>query len=144
MGTKITTGTDINSSPATVWNVLTDFPAFPEWTPFIKSVAGDLVEGSKLKVQLQPPGGRAITMTPTLLSVVPQHELKWLGHLLIPGIFDGEHHFSIHPAGDGRVRFTQEESFKGMMVPLTRSVLAKTENGFHEMNKALKQRAESM
>jgi hypothetical protein len=144
MSEKITTETDISASAPTVWNILTDFAAYPEWNPFIKSIAGDLAEGSRLTVRLEPPGGRGISMTPKLVSVIPQEELKWLGHLLIPGIFDGEHRFSIRSAGNGSIRFTQEESFTGMMVPLTRSILAKTRKGFVQMNEALKRRAESI
>jgi uncharacterized protein YndB with AHSA1/START domain len=31
----------INTSAEKVWNVLTDFDAFPSWNPFIKSISGE-------------------------------------------------------------------------------------------------------
>ena len=72
----------------------------------------------------------------------PGRELRWLGRLLAPGIFDGEHSFRIEPLAQGRLRFVQEESFRGLLVGLTGGTLAKTESGFEQMNQALKARAE--
>jgi hypothetical protein len=60
-----------------------------------------------------------------------------------PGLFDGEHIFTIEPLGTGRVRFTQRETFTGLLVPLLARMLdTGTQHGFEEMNKALKARAE--
>ena len=72
----------------------------------------------------------------------PGRELRWLGRPLVPGVFDGEHRFLIERLGEGRVRFVQEESFRGLLVALTGGTLAKTESGFEQMNQALKARAE--
>jgi hypothetical protein len=48
----------------------------------------------------------------------PAGRLRWLGHVLLPGLFDGDHSFAIEPLGDRRVRVTQQEQFRGMLVPL--------------------------
>ena len=70
-------------------------------------------------------------------------ELRWLGHLLLPGLFDGEHIFSIEPVESNRVRFIQREKFRGILVPLFANSLDKdTRRGFEEMNEALKNLAE--
>ena len=143
MGTTIATGINVYSSSQRLWDVLTDFAAYPQWNPFITLITGNVVQGSRLTVRLQPPGGRGITMRPTVLSVVPQREFKWLGHLLVPGIFDGEHRFSIQELDDGSVRFHQDEAFKGVVVPFAAGLLKNTKRGFEQMNQALKARAES-
>ena len=91
-----------------------------------------------------PPGGRGLTIRPKVLSAEPGRELKWLGHLLAPGLFDGEHRFLIQSLGEDRTRFIHEEIFKGVLVPLTGKILERTEQGFEEMNKALKKRAEGL
>jgi hypothetical protein len=93
-------------------------------------------------VRIEPPGGRAMTFKPTVLAVEPGRELRWLGRLLAPGIFDGEHVFHIEPLGQARSRFTQAERFSGILVGLFRSTLDKTELGFEQMNAAVKTRAE--
>jgi hypothetical protein len=78
---------------------------------------------------------------PTVVALRPQRELRWLGRLLVPGIFDGEHSFLLTPIGNG-VRFVQREQFSGILAGLMRSTLAATEAGFNAMNVALKERAE--
>ena len=67
---------------------------------------------------MEPEGERAMTFRPTVLAAEPGRELKWLGHLLVPGIFDGEHRWLIEETEPGRVRFTQSERFGGILVPL--------------------------
>jgi hypothetical protein len=84
-----------------------------------------------------------MTFRPVVLKVEPERELRWLGHLLIPGLFDGEHVFTVEPIGADRVRFTQRETFRGLLIPLFRKSLdVGTRGGFQLMNAALKSRAE--
>jgi len=85
-----------------------------------------------------------MTFKPKVLTAEPNRELRWLGHLLVPGLFDGEHSFTIQPLEDDRVRFIQREAFKGLLVPLfAQSLESNTRRGFEEMNHALKERAEA-
>ena len=133
---------EIDASPERVWAVVTDFAAYPEWNPFIPRISGELKEGARLEVQIKPPGGRAATFKPTVRAVESSAELRWLGRLLLPGVFDGEHSLRIEPLDGVRSRFTQSERFTGLLVPLFKGTLAKTETGFEEMNAALKARVE--
>jgi hypothetical protein len=68
--------------------------------------------------------------------------LRWLGRLLFPGVFDGEHSLRIEPLDGGGSRFVQSERFSGLLVGLAKGTLAKTEAGFENMNAALKARVE--
>jgi hypothetical protein len=80
---------------------------------------------------------------PTILKAEPNRELRWLGHLLIPRLFDGEHMFIIETFETNHVRFIQREVFTGLLVPLLLPKLGKdTQRGFEEMNQALKVLAE--
>lgn len=133
---------EIEAPPARVWSVLTDTASFPGWNPFIRRLEGELTEGARLEVEIEPPGGRAMTFKPRVLAVEPERELRWLGHLLVPGLFDGEHRFAIEDLGGGGSRFTQSERFSGLLVRPLGGSLAKTERGFEAMDRALKQRAE--
>jgi hypothetical protein len=135
---------DIAASAARVWDVLTDFAAYPEWNPFIRRIEGILAPRCRLLVRIQPPGGRAMTFRPTVLRVEPERELAWRGRTLVPGLFDGEHHFRLEPRGGDSVRFVHGENFSGALVPLLRRTLeTTTRQGFEAMNAALKTRAES-
>jgi hypothetical protein len=133
---------DIEAPPAAVWAVLTDTRSYPEWNPFMPRLLGELREGAKLEVRIEPPGGRAMTFKPTVLAVEPERELRWLGRLLVPGLFDGEHILRIEPLDQAGSRFTQAERFSGILVGLFKGTLDKTELGFEQMNAALKTRAE--
>jgi hypothetical protein len=141
---EIRTEIDIAATPERVWSVLTDFAAYPSWNPFIRCIAGNLRQGERLKVSIQPVGGRAMTFRPTVLVATPNLELRWLGHLLVSGIFDGEHYLQISASTPGRVRFVQGEKFSGLLVGIAKSSLdTKTKAGFVAMNQALKVRAEN-
>lgn len=139
---RIETSIDINAPPERVWSLLTDFAEMPTWNPFIKSISGNLKPGSRLAVHIAPPGKTGMRFKPIVVAVRPEQELRWLGHLLIPGIFDGEHYFLLEEAG-GRVHFTQGERFSGVLAGLMPGMLTATEGGFHAMNAALKERAET-
>jgi hypothetical protein len=89
----------IEAQPARVWQVLTDFRAFPTWSPFIRAISGPLQEGVRLSIEITPPGRAAMRFRPTVLVVKPDQELRWRGALLIPGLFSGEHSFQIRPEG---------------------------------------------
>jgi hypothetical protein len=140
---SIETTIEIDASPAEVWEALTDAAAYPDWNPFIRSLEGDLQVGAKLRVRIEPPNGRGITLRPTVVAVVRDAELRWLGRLGLPRIFDGEHRFAVEPLDDGRrTRFVHAERFRGVLVPLLGSLLRNTEAGFTSMNEALRRRVE--
>ena len=135
---------EIAARPERVWGILTDFASYPRWNPFIRRISGELQVGERLEVRLEPPDSRGITLRPTVLRAEPNRLLRWVGHLMVPGIFDGEHSLVIEPLEENRVRFVQHEAFKGVLVrPLARSLDKSTLRGFEEMNGALKERAEA-
>ena len=134
---------EIQASAERVWQLLTDFASFPQWNPFIRRASGNVQVGERLEVNIQPSGAGGMTFRPTVLKAESNRELRWLGHLLISGLFDGEHIFTIEPFGANRVRFVQREIFTGLLVPLfARGLDTDTRRGFEEMNQALKVRAE--
>lgn len=140
---EVTTEIAIHASADAVWDVLTDLRRFGDWNPFIPKAEGEVKEGARLEVRIEPPGGTGMTFRPKVTQVRAGRELRWLGHLWIPGLFDGEHIFEIEPTEEGAVRFVQRERFKGLLVPLLwRSLERSTRQGFEEMNRALKQRVE--
>ena len=134
---------DISASAERVWELLTDFASYPQWNPFIRHISGEPTTGERLKVRLEPPESRGITLRPKVLAAEPNHQLRWPGHLLVPGLLDAEHSFIIRSLEEDRVRFVHTEAFRGLLVPLfARSLDNSTLRGFEEMNRALKERAE--
>lgn len=140
---SILTSVEIDAPPAVVWRVLIDFPSYPRWNPFIRSIEGDVRVGAKLRVTVQPPGRRPMTFRPIVRAAEAARELRWLGRVLMPGLFDGEHAFVIEPGGDG-CRLRHEERFAGILVGAFAGMLEDTAKGFDAMNAALKHRVEAI
>ena len=132
----------IKATPDQVWAVLTDFKSFPDWNPFIRSISGSQVAGEILEVQIQPPGGKAMTFRPQVLKFEPSREFRWKGKLLFKGVFDGEHYFLLEKTPENETRLTHGETFSGFLVSLLGGMLSKTEAGFRLMNEAIKDRCE--
>lgn len=144
MAKHIETEIEINASAEVVWKVLSDFDGIAEWNDFIRHIEGERTAGSKLTVELWLGKRKPMTITPRLLAFEPNREFRWKGKLLLPGIFDGEHSFTIEEIEHGKVRFVHAERFSGVLVPF---ILGSIKNdvlaSFQKMNEALKLRAEA-
>lgn len=142
--TEIFTEITVDAPPETVWSVLTEFERYGEWNPAL-AVEGRPAEGERLTVSPGPEAPEGPTFRPRVLTVDPGREFVWMGHLFVPGLFDGRHSFRIEDLGDGRSRVVQSERFGGVLRwPILRRYGADTEANFHAMNAALKTRAEAM
>jgi hypothetical protein len=133
--------TTIDATPDQVWAVLSYFGAYEQWNPAFVSVEGVAEAGTRLDIRFKLKGDRSIRMRPTVLAAEPGRELRWLGRLLVPGLFDGEHRFEIHEEAPGRVRFAQHERFRGLLVPFLRRLIeVDTAAMFERVNAALAER----
>jgi hypothetical protein len=143
MAKEIKTEILISATPEKVWNILSDFKKYPEWNPFIKSITGDVAVGNNITARLEPPGAKGMTFKPKVLAFDKNKEFRWIGHLLFPGLFDGEHKFELTDNKNGTTTFRQSEKFGGILVPLFSKMLdVNTTNGFNLMNEKLKEVAE--
>jgi hypothetical protein len=145
MAKEIKTEISINATPEKVWSILTDFDKYPNWNPFIKSLTGNVAGGNKITARLEPPEANGMTFKPTVLAFEKNKAFRWIGHLLFPGLFDGEHKFELNDNRNGTTTFKQSEKFSGILVPLFKKMLDNnTKKGFEEMNKKLKELAEQI
>jgi hypothetical protein len=143
MAKEIKTEILINAAPEKVWSILTNFEDYPNWNPFIKSIKGVVKVGNTITARLEPPKSKGMTFKPKVLVFDTNKEFRWIGHLLFPGLFDGEHKFELIDNGNGTTTFMQSEKFQGILVPLLKKMLDNnTLNGFNEMNKKIKELAE--
>ena len=143
MAKEIKTEIIINAPIEKVWATLMNFENYPKWNTFITSIEGKSEVGQKLKAFLQPPGAKGMTFKPKVLIVNPNQEFRWVGHLLFPGIFDGQHNFKLIDNGDNITTFIQSENFKGILVPFLKKMIEiNTVQGFRQMNEGLKREVE--
>jgi hypothetical protein len=134
----VTSTIELDARPEEIWQVLTDTAGHSDRNPFITELRGDLEVGNRIDVRIAPPGGRPMSFHPTVTEVESGRKLAWLGHLLVPGLFDGAHSFILEPLPDGRTRLVQSETFRGVLVWFSRSLLHRTHAGFVAMNQALR------
>jgi hypothetical protein len=142
---RVTTSIVISAPVERVWSVLMDFAAYPSWNPFIRSLSGGTTPGSRLTVTIEPVGGKAMSFSPQVIVCEREKEFRWKGRVLLPGVFDGEHHFRLARYDDASTTFEHGEDFTGILVPFVMrgSMKAGTEAGFVAMNHALKDRVEA-
>ncbi|MBN9216218.1 MAG: hypothetical protein ABS62_04870 [Microbacterium sp. SCN 70-200] len=136
----ISASIEMDASPADLWSVLTDFEAYPEWNPSLLGMRGTPAVGEVLSFRTAEDG---FDIKPTVLAATPGRELRWEGHLVVVGLFDGEHRFVLEELPSGGTRLTQSESFRGILIPFMAAWLDENTLGeFEAMNASLKERTE--
>ena len=137
----IRSGVTIAAPIPKVWAILVDFPRYAEWNPYIRSIAGEAREGTRLEVCVVPPQHREQRYAPVVLKAAEGEELRWRGRLR-HGLTTVEHSFRFEPDGTG-TRFRQDASFSGFLVRFVgEEKRSAFRGGIEEMNAALKRRAE--
>ncbi len=139
----LVTEIEIDASPDTVWDVLTDLSEYQNWNPFVVAASGEVVVGDQIEIRMRQPGGNETTFKPIVTEATSPSCFEWLGRLTMPGLFSGRHRFDLLPTETG-TRLVHSEEFTGVLVPmLWRSLDEKTRSGFEAMNVAMKDLAES-
>ena len=139
---ELCTEIEIQASPEKVWQILANLGQWAEWNPFIHHAIGKAQVGEAVDITVRS-GSKDMTLHCTVIKVEPNRELCWKYHVILPGLFRGEHSFTVEPMGANRVRFVDRETFNGLLVPLqAKDIDTNSKRGFEEMDKALKARAE--
>jgi len=139
---ELCTEIDIQASPEKVWQVLTNLEKYPEWNPFIHHAIGSAKVGEKVDITFRS-SLKDMTLHCTVIKAEPNKELCWEYHVILPGLFRGEHSFIIETAGPKKVHFIDREIFNGLLVPfLAKDIDTNSKRDFEKMDKALKARAE--
>jgi hypothetical protein len=141
---ELYTEIEIQATADRVWQHLTNLDDFHLWNPFILSAQGTVRLGEKVQIHVKSPQGNDLNFQTTIIQVEPDRNLTWRGKLIIQGLFDSVHSFTIDPIDNNSVHFSQREKFSGLIVPLLAKYLnTKVLHKLELMNRALKARAES-
>ncbi|MCJ1902832.1 MULTISPECIES: SRPBCC domain-containing protein [Paracoccus] len=137
---EVVTEVEIDATPAQVWVLLGNPGSHRDWNPFILSMEGELAEGATLVNRMRPETGSEMTFRPVVLKAEPARELRWLGRLFLPRIFDGEHYFILDGC-QGGTRLVHGENFHGVLLWFID--VKRFAGDFDRMNAALKARVEA-
>jgi hypothetical protein len=145
---QMRTSVDIDAGPELVWEVLTDVPAFAEWSPLLARAEGTFAPGGRVVLGFLPLNPLLRTTVPVrVLEVTPHRRLRYrlrFGRLGVPGLLDTEHSMTITEQGGG-VRLWLEMRFRGLLfLPLMRSLNRDRAPALTPMPRALKDRIEGM
>ncbi len=162
----------IAASPERVWALLTDLGSYPSWNRFMPRVRGDLVPGGEVQAEVRFSRGFLgipLRFRAQVLRCDSCREIRWVGKLLFrrlqheavhapeepaPNAQGGEE-ATVRAAGDtvgeagdtpvgAGVLLVHREVLSGLLLPVLGWYLAPLmEEGFREMNEALRARAES-
>lgn len=139
MSIVLATSIDITATPEQVWEVLTDFPSYGEWSNFSR-VTGSAELGTRLSIRM--PG---MSFRPTITAATPHQELQWSATISSARVFLGVHNFSLIRKDDGTTRLINTETFSGALTKPFERLFAKNHNdsGYAAFNRALKSRVET-
>lgn len=140
MSIVVATTIDISASPEQVWEVLSDFQTYGEWSNFSR-IEGMPELGNKLKMRMA-----GFWFTSTVTAVAEGRELQWSAHLISSAAFLGEHNFTLTRLANGTTRLTNTETFSGALIRPLEGFFAKNDNdgGYAAFNRALKSRVEAL
>jgi hypothetical protein len=131
---------DIRASPETVWAIITDAPAYPEWDSGVERIEGVIAPRARIKVfsELNPGRGFPIRVT----GYEPPARMTWTGGMPL-GLFKGVRTFTLTPGPESTTRFEMCESFSGPLLPLMRRSMPDFGPSFEQFARGLKALAES-
>jgi hypothetical protein len=103
----------IRASPDRVWSLLTDAAGFPRWNSTVTRIGGTITLGEKLQIEVPAAPGR--TFKPKVTVFEPRARMVWSDGAA--PMFKGVRTFTV-AAASGGTKFSMEEVFSGVMLPL--------------------------
>jgi hypothetical protein len=134
---------DIEAPAELVWEVITDFPRYAEWNPFIVACSSTLKPGDPIDLQV-------------MLTSRPQKQREWiLSHSPgaefvycmkpVPGLLRSRRSHKVSALGPGRSRYESHFELAGAMRPLVLALFGGgMRRGFAGMTAGIKTRAEQL
>jgi hypothetical protein len=145
---ELATFIEIDAKPDVVWPHVAGFRQYADWNPFIIGLDGHPAVGGKVTVtmRLKTQDGRNQAnhvITPRVIKVEHEHEIRWEHGAWLPGMLRIEHWFRLTQRKGG-VKFHQCMRAEGLMTTVLKDdYFAMFREGFNAMNAALKARVET-
>lgn len=139
MSIVLATTVDITATPDEVWEVLSDFSSYGEWSN-LSRIDGTPELGTTLTMRM--PG---FWFSSDVTDVTEGRLLQWSATILTARLFLGEHTFTLVGNDDGTTRVHSTETFSGILTKPFEGLFAKNhdDGGYAAFNAALKGRVEA-
>jgi len=131
----------VHAPVAVVWEVLSDFDAYPQWNPCVQ-FRGRPELGARVPITLQLMG-RSFPFSVRMEAMDEERELRWRGGP--PQLMSGTHYFKIHAQGPDATEVIHGERFEGLAVPLVWPAVRRAFEAFYErINQSLAERCQQL
>lgn len=135
---------EIDAPAELVWQVITDFPRYGEWNPFVTECRSSLIPGEPIDMVVRL-GGRPRRQREWIRSHTPGHELSYSMRPVALGTLHSLRSHTLTPLGDHRTRYESHFELNGWLHPVVVALLGKhLKAGFAGMTAGIQQRAESL
>ena len=141
MAKEIHTEITINTPAKKVWQVFTDFGAYPTWNPYIVKLEGTLQEGERMQATVARPDGTTSALSPKVRELKVGERLEMRNEVLGGIVMGANHIFEVKGNPDGSTTFVQAMTLDGFATYKIDTEMLKKQ--FEAMNKALKSKAEA-
>lgn len=135
---------EINAPAEVVWEVLSDFPKYGEWNPFVIECTSTLKPGEAMDMRVK-------------LMALPQRQVEWMlehvpgkrfAYQMKPfpgGALRSLRSHDVESLGADRTRYRSYFKLEGWMMPLVRALMGgRIEVGMRGMWEALQKRSEQL
>lgn len=130
----------ISASPDTVWSILTDGDAYPEWNPEIIGIDGRLASGARVVARVRLGDGAVRNVRQRVTVFAPRRRMEWVGGLPL-GLFVGRRTFTVEPTPGGTA-FRMHLQMSGLLSPLILKSVGDRQPEIDRFSEALKRRSE--
>jgi hypothetical protein len=130
---------DIRAPADTIWEIMTDAPAYPEWDSGVERIEGQIAPGEQIKVFSEMNPGRGFPIKVTEFE--PARRMTWTGGMPL-GLFKGVRTFTLTPSGEV-TEFRMREDYTGPLLGLIWRSMPDLQPSFDQFAAGLKQRAEA-
>ena len=129
----------INADQQTIWELLTDAPAYSDWNPAVLGIDGNISLGEKLKLT------SIVNPDPQFKMTVSEFEaptrMVWSDGMPF-GLFKGVRTFLVTEQRDGTCGFATEEVYSGLIEPIISRSIPDMTDSFEQFANGLKETAE--
>ncbi|WP_067893710.1 SRPBCC domain-containing protein [Nocardia vaccinii] len=132
----------IDAPAEVVWQVLTDFPRYPEWNPFCVTAESALEPGAPIVMGVRLLGPRAMTQRERIRSVTPGTGFSYSMIPVPGGALHSLRSHTLTPLDDRRCRYDSHFELGGWLAPVVTGLLGGAlRRGFGAMTAAVAERA---
>lgn len=138
----LNTRLELTATPAQVWGVLNDFPAYPEWNPHLRALDGQPQPHSKTRfTEIFVDNTEAVRII-HMKSMAKDYEFIWEAEIApFPRLLTQKRKLIMTPSPEGGTSLRHEIEFRGLLSgPLTQGIFDRYTEALEAMNTALRTR----